>query len=374
MVVPFTTAGAQWRYFNPQWLHEQLASSNANYRMTFADHVYRHFFNDGLLTPESSAERIQRRAEQIETAIIAESARWGDARRSRPFTKEDWQNEINRLLNNYLLSRTQVVLNQFKAVGWYPNVDPPTFHRHGGQVAAGFELRMLGSAATWYYTLDGTDPRSVSATGAGVISPNASRYAGPILLSQSTQVKVRTLSGNAWSALNEAIFSVGPVAESLRISEIMYHPAETGHPDDPNAEYIELTNIGTETINLNLVRFTNGVDFTFPSVELAPGQHVLVVKDEAAFERVYGPGLPVAGRYSGSLANGGERIELQDAAGQIIHNFRYRDGWYDMTDGEGFSLTVKDPAMTVPSNLDDKDLWQPSTSPGGSPGYDETSK
>ena len=50
--------------------------------------------------------------------------------------------------------------------------------------------------------------------------------------------------------MNEATFAVGPVAENLRISEIMYHPIETGSPDDPNAEFIELTNIGTETINL----------------------------------------------------------------------------------------------------------------------------
>lgn len=371
MVTPFTMAGSQWRYFNPQWLHEQLASSNANYRMAFADHVYRHFFNDGLLTPEASMARIQHRAEQIEMAIIAESARWGDAKRSRPFTKQDWQAEIDRMLDSYLPSRTQVVLSQFKSVGWYPDVDPPTFNQHGGYVASGFSLQMAGSGTAFHYTLDGSDPRLVTAGGASAVSPSASRYTGPLPLSQSAQVRVRTLSGGQWSALNEAVFAVGPVAENLRISEIMYHPADAGHPDDPNAEYIELTNIGVETINLNLVRFTDGIEFTFPSVELAQGGHILVVKDEAVFERTYGPGLPVAGQYSGSFNNAGERIELRDAAGRIIHNFRYRDGWYDATDGLGFSLTVKDPVTADPNNLSDKELWRPSSSPGGSPGYSD---
>ena len=72
----------------------------------------------------------------------------------------------------------------------------------------------------------------------------------------------------------------------------MYHPADTGYPDDPNTEYIELTNIGTETINLNLARFTDGIDFTFPSFELVPGECCIVVKDAVAFEVKYGLDLP----------------------------------------------------------------------------------
>jgi hypothetical protein len=42
MVSPLTTAGAAIEFFNPQWLHEQLANINVDYRMHFADHVYRH--------------------------------------------------------------------------------------------------------------------------------------------------------------------------------------------------------------------------------------------------------------------------------------------------------------------------------------------
>jgi hypothetical protein len=372
MVTPFTTAGAQWRYFNPHWLHEQLARANANYRMRFADHVYRHFFHGGLLTPQAATARIQHRAEQIEMAIIAESARWGDAKRSRPFTKQDWQNEIDRIVNNYLPSRTQVVLGQFKSVGWYPGIDPPTFNQHGGYVASGFVLQMSGTAATFYYTLDGSDPRHVTTTGAGTVSPDASPYTGSFPLTESTHVKVRAFDAGEWSALNEALFAVGPIAESLRISEIMYHPADTGHPDDPNTEYIELVNIGDEAVNLKLVRFTRGIDFAFPSVELAPGHQVLVVKDVAAFEGRYGRGLPVAGQYNGSLDNAGERIELRDAAGKVIHSFRYRDGWYDSTDGAGFSLTVKDPVTADPNDYGSKELWRPSHSPGGSPGFSDT--
>ncbi len=200
----------------------------------------------------------------------------------------------------------------------------------------------------------------------GTVSPDAIEYTGPILLTGSTHVKARTFSGQ-WSALNEAMFAVGPVAENLRISEIMYNPA------DPNAEYIELTNIGAETINLHLVQFTRGVRFTFPHVDLAPGDYLLVVEDIEAFEAAYGGGLPVAGQYAGKLDNAGERVELRDAAGQVIHDFRYDDDWYEITDGMGFSLTLRDPATVDPNGLSRKEAWRPSAYAGGSAGFDDSS-
>jgi CotH kinase protein/Chitobiase/beta-hexosaminidase C-terminal domain/Lamin Tail Domain len=368
LVTPFTSAGAQWRYFNPHWLHEQIARYNEDYRMRFADRVYRHFFNGGELTADASMARVNRRAEQIESAIIAESARWGDSKRSTPYTKQHWGDEVGSIITDYLPTRAQVVLGQFKSVGWYPDIDPPTFNQHGGYVSGGFTLQMSAANGAIYYTTDGSDPRTT--TGANV-SLNANRYLGSIPLTQSTRVRARVLSGTTWSALNEVTFAVGPVAENLRISEIMYHPIETGHPDDPNTEYIELTNVGSETIDLSLVAFTNGVDFTFPSTELAPASYALVVRDVAAFEARYGGGLPVAGQFTGRLDNAGERIELQDAAGQTIHDFRFRDGWYDLTDGEGFSLTVSEPATVDPNALSDKTAWRPSTTVGGSPGHDD---
>ena len=195
--------------------------------------------------------------------------------------------------------------------------------------------------------------------------PGVNTYTEPITLPNSAHVKARVLDGDKWSALNETVFAVGPITESLRITEIMYHPKAS------NQEFIELKNIGIETINLNLVSFTNGIDFTFPSLELAPGEHVAVVQDRGSFEARYGQNVNVAGQYSGRLDNAGERITLEDAAGRAILNFRYEDGWRSITDGEGFSLTIIDAANPDLSSWDAKDSWRPSAYAGGSPGQDD---
>ncbi len=201
------------------------------------------------------------------------------------------------------------------------------------------------------------------------ISPSAIVYnPGGFNLPQSTHLKSRILSGSGqWSVLNEAVYGVGPVAESLRISEIMYHP------EDPNDEFIELVNIGDESINLNLVRFTKGVDFTFGANVLGVGGRILVVRNQTEFMKRY-PTFSgqIAGEYEGKLNDAGDRIRLRDATDVIIHEFRYKDGWYEITDGEGFSLTIRDASSSDSTDWGTKEGWRPSVAVGGSPGDDDS--
>ncbi len=209
---------------------------------------------------------------------------------------------------------------------------------------------------------------STGSTNPTGVSASALRYTTPITLSKSTVVNARILSGTTWSALNAAVYAVGPVAQGLRVSELMYHPIDTGNPNDPNTEFIELTNVASQSINLNLVQLTKGVHCTFPSFDLSAGGYCLVVKDLGAFGAKYGSKLPVVGAYAGSFSNAGEEVELVDAAGAIIQDFVYHDDWYKNTDGGGYSLTVKDPRITDANSLNDKNAWQPSSSVDGSPG------
>ncbi|MHC5183017.1 MAG: CotH kinase family protein, partial [Planctomycetota bacterium] len=210
---------------------------------------------------------------------------------------------------------------------------------------------------------------SASLTGsqdvAGTVYANAIEYTGPVTLNETTQIKarVRDTSGN-WTALNEAIFSDSRVASSLRITEVMYNPV------DPNDEFIEFTNIGPSTVNLAHSQLTKGVDFTFPDYDLAPNDHVLVVRNLSAFSLLH-PSLvsSIAGEYTNDkLDNGGETIRLKDAAGVIIQEFEYDDNWFPITDGLDYSINIVDPTDATLDNWNKRLSWQASNVAGGTPG------
>jgi len=163
----------------------------------------------------------------------------------------------------------------------------------------------------------------------------------------------------------------------LRITEIMYHP--TALAGDTNGaeefEYIEVTNISTnQSVNVSGVRFVNGIEFDFTNAggsSIAPGQRVLVVKNGFAFAGRYGWNLPlVAGEYTGSLDNAGERIRLVDAAGEEILDFSYDNNWHPLTDGHGFSLVVVD-EQAEPDAWSRRSQWRASGRVNGSPSLDD---
>jgi hypothetical protein len=164
-------AGNSFEKSNPQWLNQKLLA-NLEYKTRFGDLVHRHFFNNGLLTPAKCKARLQERANQIDKAIIAESARWGDSKSGTPLTRNaHWLPAVNWILNQYFPTRTDIVLNQFKAKGWYPSVEAPVFSQHGGKVPRGYELSMttgggtstpkqvmlLARGSAWRYLDDGSD-------------------------------------------------------------------------------------------------------------------------------------------------------------------------------------------------------------------------
>lgn len=143
------------------------------------------------------------------------------------------------------------------------------------------------------------------------------------------------------------------------INEIMFDPI-SGDADD---EYVELFNRGTNVVTLSGWRLRDGVSFDFPAgTAIAPGAYLVVARYAAKLRASY-PQLTTlncVGDYAGSLANGGERIELDfpdevvslNAQGQprtnIIHlthdDVRYDSGgrWGRFSAGGGSSLELRD--------------------------------
>ncbi|MBI4583013.1 MAG: lamin tail domain-containing protein [Planctomycetes bacterium] len=361
---------------SPAELYSRLRQ-NAEFRLRFADRVHRHFFNNGVYFADKNspawdpshpernvpAALYNRRIAEIDPAIVCESARWGDVRRSAtPYTRNlEWMAELKWLNNQYFPKRTGNVLNQFKTAQLYPGVEAPIFNQHGGTIQPGFFLTMelpAGAAGTIYYTLDGSDPR---AYGTGEVAGAAVAYAGPVVLNDYTQVRARTLDGAAWSALNEATFNLESPYDPLRVSEIHYNPL-----GGREYEFLELENAGSRTIDLSGLYFDSGLTYTFPpNTALGPGAFLVLAANAQAFASRY-RGAALFDVYSGSLDNGGEKLSIKDKSGIVILSFSYDDEglWPVAPDGFGYSLVLIDPAR----ELDDPENWRASAHLHGSPG------
>jgi hypothetical protein len=112
--------GAEFATFNPMYLHQAL-TANARYRAKFAARAREVLGPGGVFAPGAARRRFLARAREIESAVLGESARWGDAKRPRaPLTPRDWEAAVNRVVRGYFPVRTGIVIGQLRARGLYP--------------------------------------------------------------------------------------------------------------------------------------------------------------------------------------------------------------------------------------------------------------
>ena len=74
---------------------------------------------------------------------------------------------------------------------------------------------------------------------------------------------VVSLCGVFWAACH--------TSAAIVINEIHYNPDVKTDP----GEFVELYNSGTNTVNLAGWAFTDGINYTFPPINLAPGGYVV---------------------------------------------------------------------------------------------------
>ncbi len=359
---------------------------NLEFRVRFGDRLQQHVSAGGALHvdptspgwdpahPERNvpAARFARLADTIRRAIVAESARWGDALRASPMTRDEhWEPHQRFVLTNFFPRRSEILVQQFRASGLYPSISAPIFSHPGGATPAGYAvtLRHTNSiGATILLTLDGSDPRRFG----GAVNPAALAYSAPIVINGQTEVKARVRAGTNWSALVTAVFRPPQDLSDLIGSEIMYHPGAPLGLDPDAFEFIELKNAGRRTLELGGLRFSSGISFTFTNgATVGPGEFVTLARDPSAFTARY-PGVRLQGVYSGKLANAGDTLRLENALGTLLWTVSYADRapWPLAADGHGFSL-VPALASTPQADPNRAATWRASTFPGGSPGADD---
>ena len=196
------------------WVHELFTRSAATrsgdmvgiwhalaqspeFMMLFADQVYQHCFR-GALTEERSIARWRRLVAFIESAVVAESARWGDARKAlgEPTrTRNDTFLPQVRRVEEVMTGNVSHFIEVLRQEDYYPRIDPPEPTR----ISASSVTLLQTQGAEIYVTRDGSDPRAVG----GVVSKRAEhvRSGDSIALEGGRKLKARARDGIEWSAL-----------------------------------------------------------------------------------------------------------------------------------------------------------------------------
>ncbi len=129
----------------------------------------------------------------------------------------------------------------------------------------------------------------------------------------------------------------------LVITRIMYHPPAIPLLPDDEFEFLEITNNGSNTVDMTGVYFL-GTGFVYqfpPGFRLGPGSPVVLASNANAFLVAYG--FQPFGQFTQHLSNSSEHLVLADAFGNVIDNVHYSDSapWPD-TDGNGYYLKLID--------------------------------
>lgn len=334
---------------------------------------------------------IDKHAAEIGEAGDRDYDRWSNSR------YRDFAGEIAHL-KDWLQDRVEWIDSR-----WQP---APASDAQGNRVPAGSAVNIATGQGTVYYMLDGTDPRGDN----GVIRADAKTANGSITIAADTHLVARSFqsgfggrngyiqSGDDWSApLRITALHEPASAANLAITEIHFNPQAADvlggerNEDNDEFEFLEFTNVGNVAIELEGVQLievedangdSQGVKFTFEPQSLAPGESIVVVESVEAFQSRYGTGVRIAlgrdqandtlGQYAGKLSNGGERLTLLDATGATIRQFDY-DDWYPATDGDGYSLVIRNPRLTESALLSQRTAWRPSVEVNGTPGVADAS-
>jgi len=343
-------------HFNAQTMHEKLCV-NPEYRIAFADRVYKHLTYNGALTLQQCEARVDVRMAQIDRAIVAHAARWGSSRHNR----DCWLSAAETF-REFFVGRCDNVIGYLRDDGLIPSIEPPDASLPGGVVESGTYLSLSTPEGTIYYTLDGSDPRAIGGAPAG------QTYSASLAITQPVVIRARARkSDGEWSAQRELVFQT--VESPLAITEVMYH-AESNQLD-----FIEIQNVSSQSVSLLGYSLDSSVEFQFGMATLEPGQFAIVADNTNAFLSATSvPANTLLGEYSGNLDNSAEKVSLK-FAGESLISFSYSDArnWPQAADGGGHSLVPLASALETEAAglLDYGGNWRASATFGGSPGAED---
>ncbi len=148
---------------------------------------------------------------------------------------------------------------------------------------------------------------------------------------------------NYWRIIFPFFVALLPgAAGNIVINEIHYDPAVK----TDRVEFIELYNLGVESVTLNGWRLDGAVHFVFPAgSSIAPGGYAVVAQSPPALQAHFA--VSSFGPWTGVLSNQGETVELKDDRDQSVDRVAYKQGfpWPTVGDAPGYSIELINPSF-----------------------------
>jgi len=243
---------------------------NQQFRDLFISRVNRNFFKGGALTPEPGLKRYKMWLEEIDTANIADQARWyadeGDI----------WNISLHSRKFDYFPDRTESVFNQFIDDDIYPRIDMPEFNSDKSYIPTNFLLMLTGpEGAEIRYTMDDSDPGYYTLAASGSVMV----YQDNIPLPEEGEtftVSARTRVDTLWSPVVKKTFTVGE-DPTLSVDNSLADDNYLQCYPNPLQDFTNIEYILSEPGNISLTIY-NATGEHVTTLELGPrpqGEHIV---------------------------------------------------------------------------------------------------
>ncbi len=350
---PVAIENLQYIYSGDKFIAYYQMKNNIDFKMKFADRIYKHCFNNGILTDDRVTAIWDSSCNVISKSMICEIARWGDERGAL-YDYDHWKDEC-RDVRDDLIGRAEKYVTEVKKIGMYPYIDPPVFKIGSKLITTPIYNSPEGSSliitylypqtGTIFYTTDGTDPRTWDLT--GNVSATAIEVSGietTISIPQTITVKARVKDGDSWSPLHE-IKIIPSYTSPIVINEINYDSA----PGSDTEDWVEIYNNSETDIVLDDWKLKDSDDeniFEFSqNTVLKQDSFLVVCRDTADFKKIFRRVDNFTGNLDFKFGNEGDIVRLFDNKNTLIDMVVYDEEapWPLSPAGNGPTLELVNP-------------------------------
>lgn len=262
--IPYKTTANEWR---PTSLYYSLLNV-PEFQNSLISRVNKHLFEEGALTPKPCIERYAEGLAEIDTALIADQARW-------VIDEDDiWNISYHAGYMKYFSKKTENLFGSFLWDG-YPLIDMPEFNTDDTYIPADFQLLMTApEGGTIRYTLDGTDPGhfKLSTTPSIKIYNNTAIPLPPE--GDTLTILARSKVDSLWSILVTKSFIIGDEPGSAIENPLTARDLFYSHPNPmKETTTIKFDMAETSSIRLTIYNSTGQFVTNLANGIKQPGKH-----------------------------------------------------------------------------------------------------